>query len=38
MTLMHITLTELPASLVVYLLGVVSGVALTFAWRFRRTG
>lgn len=38
MTLLHITLTELPASLIVYLLGVASGLAVALAWRFRRAG
>jgi hypothetical protein len=36
MPLLHITLTELPMSLAVYLLGIVTGLGIAFAWRFRR--
>jgi hypothetical protein len=36
MTLLHITLTELPVSAVVYFLGVATGLAVAFAWRLRR--
>jgi hypothetical protein len=35
MTLLHITLTELPWSVIVYLLGVVTGLAIGFGWRRR---
>jgi hypothetical protein len=36
MTLLHITLTELPVPVIVYLLGVATGIGLAFAWRVRR--
>jgi hypothetical protein len=35
MTLLHITPTELPWSAIVYLLGVLTGLVLSFAWRVR---
>jgi hypothetical protein len=35
MTLMHITPTELPWSVVVYFLGIATGLAIAFAWRLR---
>jgi hypothetical protein len=36
MTLLHITLTELPIPIIVYLLGVATGLGLALAWRLRR--
>lgn len=36
MTLLHITLTEFPASVVFYLLGVATGLGVALAWRLRR--
>jgi hypothetical protein len=36
MTLLHITLTELPIPIVVYLLGVATGLGIALAWRLRR--
>jgi hypothetical protein len=35
MTLLHLTPTELPWSAIVYLLGVVTGLVIGFAWRLR---
>lgn len=37
MTLSHITLTELPWSAVIFVLGVVTGLVIGFAWRLRQS-